>query len=115
MENDPVQQSLASKLEQNAINLSQLQEGITECFVLTNRQFLKSRLGKSTPTTEIDETTKSLVGQVFAENNVSSTFASLQDIRKACKVLDTQLSFESNPELLGHHQEIIDHLFDLAS
>ena len=83
--------------------------------MLTNRQFLKHRLGENTSEPEMDQTTKSLVEQIFTENNVSPTFASIPDIRKACKVLDAQLSFETDSELLGHHQEIIDHLFNLAS
>jgi hypothetical protein len=56
MQTDPVKKSLQSKLELNSISLPQLQEGITECFVLTNRNFLKHRMGEETSIDKIDRT-----------------------------------------------------------
>ena len=115
MKEDPVHHSLELKLKLDTISLSQLQDGITECFILTNRSFLQHRLGEATSISEIDAITRGLVAQVFAENDVSDSYASVQDIRKACQVLDEQLGFEANPGLSEHHEEIIGRLFELAA
>ncbi len=115
MKNNAIEKSLEMKLKLEKISLAQLQDGITECFVITNRNFLQQRMGKTTPTDEIDATTRELVAQVFAENNVTPSYASAQDMRKACQVLDGQLGFEANPSLSEHHQEIIDFLFEKAA
>lgn len=115
MKNDPVLQSLEAKLKLDTIVLPQLQEGITECFVITNRNFLKHRMGEAMSINEIDATTRELAAQVFAENNVTPSYATIQDMRKACQVLDAQLGFEAKPGLLEHHQDIISHLFELAA
>ena len=115
MKIDPVKESLQSKMKLSSISLLQLQDGITECFVLTNRNFLQRRMGEETSTSDIDATTRELAAQVFAENNISASYSSIPDLRKACQVLDKQLGFESNPELSEHHQKIIERLFDLAS
>ena len=83
--------------------------------MLTNRNFLERRMGEEISTSDIDATTRELAAQVFAENNISPSYSSIPDMRKACQVLDKQLGFESNPELLEHHQGIIGRLFELAT
>ncbi|MBT3313885.1 MAG: hypothetical protein HN390_04650 [Anaerolineae bacterium] len=115
MKKDPVQYSLALKLKLNMITLPQLQDGITECFILTNRTFLERRMGKSVAISEIDSITRELIAQVFSENNISRSSTSISDIRKICKILDAQLGFEANQKLSEHHQNIIDRLFELAA
>ena len=80
MKKDPVQYSLALKLKLNMITLPQLQDGITECFILTNRTFLERRMGKSVAISEIDSITRELIAQVFSENNISRSSTSISDI-----------------------------------
>ncbi len=115
MKKDPVQHSLGLKLKLDAITLPQLQDGITECFILTNRTFLEHRMGKSVAISEIDSITREIIVQVFSENNISASSASISDIRKVCKILDAQLGFEADPKLSEHHQNIINRLFELAA
>ena len=115
MKNDSVQQSLESKLKLDSISLPQLQGGITKCFVLTNRNFLRRRMGNKSTTHEIDTTIRDLVSQIFVEHNITDKYASMPLLRKACQVLEKQLGFETNSELSNHHQNIIGRLFELAS
>ena len=76
MQTDSVNQSLQSKLELNSISLPQLQDGITECFVLTNRNFLQRRMGEKSSIREIDDTTRELAAQVFSEHDITENYAS---------------------------------------
>ena len=115
MKTDSVKSSLDQKMKEDSISMAQLQDGITECFVLTNRNFLHRRMGGNSSTNEIDATTRELAAQVYAENNITTSFSSVPDLRKVCSILEKQLGFESNPELTKHHQEIIGELFNLAS
>jgi len=114
MEKDPVKQSLDLKLTLASISLPQLQDGITECFVLTNRRFLQHRMGKIS-TRKTDAIIREITVQVFSEQGITEKYASVPLLRKACQVLDKQLGFGANPELSEHHQKIIGRLFDLAS
>lgn len=114
MKMDKIKKSLDAKLEQDAISRHQLQEGITECFVLTNRNFLRRRMGDQVSTDELDTTTRELVGQVFSENGVSLTRSSPSALRKACQILEDQLGFEADTKLLNRHQQIIAWLFEVA-
>ena len=114
MQTDPVKESLQSKLKLNTVSLLQLQEGITECFILTNRNFLRRRMGEEASTGAVDTTTRELAKQVFEENNISEDYSSIPALHKACQVLDKQLGFEADSNLLENHQKIIGRLFQLA-
>jgi len=115
MKSDSVKKSLDLKMKLDSISMPQLQDGITECFVITNRKFLRRRMGEGASASDIDEKTRDLAAQVFVENNVSAAYASIQDLHKACSILEDQLGFETNPEMAQHHQNIIGRLFELAS
>ncbi|MBC8334817.1 MAG: hypothetical protein H8E29_06095 [Anaerolineales bacterium] len=115
MKIDSVKKSLDTKMGLDSISMPELKDGITECFILTNRNFLRRRMGEKSPTSEMDKLTRDLAAQVYAENNISESYLSMSDLRKACSILDNQLGFETNPELAQHHQEIIGKLFNLAS
>jgi hypothetical protein len=111
---DPIKQSLQEKLNQRSLSSPQVQEGITECFVLTNRQFLRHRMGDKRPIDEIDRVTRDLVNQVFAEVGALDAHPTLGTLRQAWHALDKQLGFEADPKLLEHHRQLIQRLFDLA-
>ncbi len=111
---DPLKQELLDKLAQTSLSPPQVRDGITTCFILTNRRFLHRRMGKDHPTAEIDAATKQLVHQVFAETGISATQTTLVDLRRAWRILDVQLGFEAEPELMNHHCQIIEQLFELA-
>jgi len=111
---NPIKESLQSKLKLASISLEQLQEGITECFVLSNRNFLRRRMGEDVSTSEVDATTRELAAQVFAENNISEDYSSIPDLHQTCEILDKQLGFEADPDLAENHQKIISRLFELA-
>lgn len=115
MKADSVKKSLDQKMKLDSISIPQLQDGITECFVLTNRNFIRRRLGEEASTSEIDKKTRELAAQVFAENNISRSYATLPELHEACLILENQLGFETNPDLAQHHQGIIERLFALAS
>ena len=115
MRTDTVKKSLDIKMKLKSISIPELKDGITECFVLTNRNFLRRRMGEISSTIEIDATTRDLAAQVYAENNISDTYLSMPDLRYACSILENQLRFETNPALAQHHQKIIGRLFELAS
>ena len=115
MKMDPITKSLDEKLKLNSISLPQLQDGITECFVLTNRHFLQQRMGEKTPIDEIDGITRELTEQVYAENDITESYISEPLLKKACFVLDKQLGFEADKGLMDHHMEVIGCLFELAA
>ena len=111
---DLTKQSLMKKLKRKSLSLPLLREGITECFILTNRQFFGRRMGATRPQAEIDATTKALVQQVYAEVGASAAQPTLGSLCQAWHTLDRQLGFEAEPELLAHHHQIIGQLFELA-
>ena len=115
METKKIKKSLEEKLNSPSISKKTLKEGIKECFILTNRKFLRHRMGENTPIDEIDSVTIELVDQIIEENAVTPKNPSLSALRKSCEVLDKQLRFEAIPELLQHHDKIINRLFELVA
>ncbi|MGD9099524.1 MAG: hypothetical protein PVF45_03525 [Anaerolineae bacterium] len=111
---DAVQKDLQDKLAHTSLSARQAREGITACFILTNRKFLRRRLGDERPTDEIDAATRALVDQVYAEQGISARNPTLPDLRRAWRTLDEQLGFEADPDLMAHHVQVIERLFELA-
>jgi hypothetical protein len=111
---DPLQKDLQDKLSRESLSLPEVQDGITTCFVLTNRQFLRTRMGDTRPDAGIDAVTQSIVTEVYAEIGLTSDHLFLSGLHQAWHTLDKQLGFEADPDLLTHHSEVITGLLDRA-
>jgi len=111
---DPIEQSLHHKLTQKSLSPSEVREGLTACFVITNRRFLQRRMGDERPPAELDAITRTLVDQVLAEAGVSDANPTLSDLRQVYHTLEAQFSFEAESALLAHHRQIIQRLFELG-
>lgn len=112
---DPVEQGLKDKLAQELLSPLEVQEGLTACFVLTNRRFMERRVGEERPLVEIDAVTRDLVNQVYDEVGINPGRPTLTELRKAWRILDGQLGFEADRALFTHHHQLIQRLFDLAA
>ncbi len=111
---NPIMESLEDKLKKESLTPLELRDGMTECFVITNRQFMQKRMGSQPSLDKIDATTKELVDLIYSELGVTPGVPTRQDLQQAWARLDTQLGFEAAPELLAQHRQIIQKLFDLA-
>ncbi len=111
---DPLQKDLQDKLSQATLTLPEVQEGITTCFVLTNRQFLRNRLGDERSNAEIDAVTRGIVDEVYTEIGLTPDHLFLSGLHQAWRTLDKQLGFETDPDLLAHHGKVIEDLLERA-
>jgi hypothetical protein len=111
---DPLQKDLQDKLSQDSLTLPEVQDGITTCFVLTNRQFLRNRMGDARPNAAIDAVTRDIVDEVYAEIGLTPDHLFIGGLHQAWHTLDKQLGFEADPDLLAHHGEVIEGLLDRA-
>jgi hypothetical protein len=111
---DPLQKDLQDKLSRESLTLPEVQEGITTCFLLTNRQFLRNRVGDKRPDAEIDAITRGIVDEVYMEIGLTPNHLFISGLHQARHTLDKQLGFEADPDLLAHHGEVIEGLLERA-
>ncbi len=109
---DIIEQNLRAVLDKDPLTPRDVKIGLNACFLLTNRRFLRRRMGDDRPTVEIDAMTEALVSKVLQEIGVSDLHPTIAELRQAWIVLDEQLGFEADPELLAHHHQVIQRLFD---
>ncbi len=102
-------QIIQELLEKESLTPQEVVDGVVACFFATNHAFVERRLGHST---NVDDALSQLITQVFKENEVDPAKPNLHFLKQAVQTLDEQAGFESDPELLHHHQDVIGMMFD---
>ena len=110
---DSVQRVLMEKQARETLAPADVCEGMVACFLLINREFIRRRMGKR-PDADVDAMTRQLIDDVFANLGISPQNPTLAELREARRVLDDQLGFEAEPDLLQRHSEIVGALFRKA-
>jgi len=105
---------LENLMARPVLTVSEAQEGVVACSTVINREFVKRRLGPR-PATEIDAATQAVIEQVFAELGIADHTPTAGELRHAWLVLDEQFGFAAEPDLLNHHQEVIEALLQKAT
>ncbi len=100
---------LQQLLKQESITPEEAKQGLVSCFLMTNRRFVERRLGPRPPT-EIDAATQKLIDSVL-ERYFLGKRATVVDLKRVRQVLIEQCSFESEPDLLAMHEQMLDDLF----
>ncbi|MEK7441266.1 MAG: hypothetical protein AAB571_03125 [Chloroflexota bacterium] len=96
-------------LKQESLTPEEAKQGLVSCFLVTNRRFVERRLGPRPPA-EIDAATQKLIDSVL-ERHLSGKRVTLVDLKQVRQVLIEQCSFESEPDLLAMHVQMLDDLF----
>lgn len=95
-------------LEKESLTPQEAVDGVVACFFATNHAFVERRMGHST---NVDDALAQLITQVFKENEVDPANPNLHFLKQAVQALEEQAGFEAEPQLLHHHQEVIDEVF----
>lgn len=105
---DKHSQTIRELLDKESLTPQEVVDGVVACFFATNYAFVERRMRHSS---NVDDALSQLITQVFQENQVDPANPNLHFLKRAVQVLDEQSGFESDPELLHHHQEIIATMF----
>lgn len=108
---DEHSQTIQTLLEKESLQPQEVLDGVVACFFATNHAFVERRLGRSG---NVDDALAQLITQIFKENEVDPANPNLHFLKRAVQVLDEQSGFETDPDLLQHHQQIIEILFQRA-
>jgi len=100
---------LQQLLKQESLTSEEAKQGLVSCFLMTNRRFIERRLGPRLPA-EIDAATQKIIDSVL-ERHFLGKRATIVDLRQVRQVLIEQCSFESEPDLLAMHEQVLDDLF----
>lgn len=106
-------QKLEAILEKDSLTPKEVQEGVIACFFTINRDFVKRRLG-DVPAEQVDSVLNELVAQVFDEHHIDPEKPDLRLLQQAELALEEQTGFETEPDLLQMHKDIIQTLFSRA-
>lgn len=105
---DEHSKTIQELLEKESLTPQEVVDGVVACFFATNHAFVERRMGNSD---SVDDALAQLITQVFKENEVDPANPNLHFLKQAAQTLDEQSGFESDPELLHHHQKVIDTMF----
>lgn len=106
---DEHSQTIQELLEKESLTPQEVVDGVVACFFATNHAFVERRLGKLT---NVDDALAQLITQVFKENEVDPANPNLHLLKQAVQTLDEQSGFESDPDLLTKHRNIIGAMFE---
>ncbi|GAB4456827.1 MAG: hypothetical protein OHK0041_21720 [Anaerolineales bacterium] len=107
-------QKLQTFLEKGTLTAKEVQEGVIACFLAINRDFVKRRMVDA-PAEQVDAALNELIVQVLKEHQVDPERPDLRLLEQAELALETQTGFESEPDLLKMHKNIIRTLFSRAN
>lgn len=103
---DKYRRSLRSKLDQESVNGAELLEGIRECFVLTQRQFVSQRR-PDLSTDDVFKLSGELVDDVYREEGIAPERIVLTALERAVHKLNARFEFSQDPELTARHDAVI--------
>lgn len=106
-------QLLQSLSQKESLSPVEVQEGVVACFINTNREFARRRLG-NVDQQVVDAALGQLMAVVFDEHQIDPQQPNLAMLKRAQEVLEAQSGFEAEPELIDMHRSIIDALFAKA-
>jgi len=101
---------LQQLLKQESLTPEEAKQGLVSCFLVTQRHFVERRLGPRPPA-EIDAATQKLIDSVLERHRIGRKRITVVDLKQVRQVLIEQCSFESAPDLLAMHNQILDDLF----
>src|SRR5574341_648247 len=103
---DQVLESLMRKLEISVLTSELASEALTECFVLTHREFVKARQSSLT-VEEADARCRALVEEEFQAQDIAPAHARRFHLRLIDERLRDFFGFASMPELERQHDTIM--------
>ncbi|GAB4467407.1 MAG: hypothetical protein Kow0070_30730 [Anaerolineales bacterium] len=106
-------QKLQTFLEKDSLTAKEVQEGVVACFLAINRDFVKRRMADA-PVEQVDSALNELIVQVLKEHQVDPERPDLRLLEQAELALEAQTGFETEPDLLKTHKNIIRTLFSHA-
>jgi len=106
-------QKLQTILEKDSLTAKEIKEGVVTCFFAVNRDFVKRRMG-DVPAEQVDAALEKLVTLVLDEHQIDPEKPDLHLLQQAGLVLEEQTGFETEPDLLKMHKEVVQTLFERA-